>query len=137
MLIQLTMELNFTPKTTMKVISKPIPIANVATMKIKKMSVSIPLDRVQMEQHSKLGIKKPDKLRTIKCSLKNILKRNEILNKHIIEKLFDATCRTNDIIIHTYQFLRLWILFEYENNSDIPIITKDTIKMSAKKSVKL
>ena len=120
------MENDITPKTTMKVI--PIPIS-VATMKTTKLSTLMPLNKVQMEQHSKLPLKVFDKLRTIKCSLKNILKKDIRLNKHIIEKLFDATCRTNDIIIHTYQFLRLWVLSKYENNLDVPIITENTIKM--------
>ena len=119
------MENDITPKTTMKVI--PIPIS-VATMKTTKLSTLMPLNKVQMEQHSKLPLKVFDKLRTIKCSLKNILKKDIRLNKHIIEKLFDATCRTNDIIIHTYQFLRLWVLSKYENNLNIPIITENTIK---------
>ena len=52
--------------------------------------------------------KPPDKYRTIKCSLKSISK-NE-LNQ---TKLFDACYRTHQIVIHTYQFLRLWILNKY------------------------
>ena len=65
--------------------------------------------------------KPPDKYRTIKCSLKSILK-NE-LNQ---TKLFDACYRTHQIVIHTYQFLRLWILNKYHNKQEIPIITDDT-----------
>jgi hypothetical protein len=65
-----------------------------------------------------------DKYRTVKCSLVSILK-----NKNNASILFDATNRTNQIIIYTYQFLRLWILYNYKNNSNIPIITEDTIKM--------
>jgi hypothetical protein len=75
--------------------------------------------------------KPPDKYRTIKCSLKSILK-NE-LNQ---TKLFDACYRTHQIVIHTYQFLRLWILNKYHNKQDIPIITDDTIKMAFKSLLK-
>jgi hypothetical protein len=75
--------------------------------------------------------KPPDKYRTIKCSLKSIVK-NE-LNQ---TKLFDACYRTHQIIIHTYQFLRLWILNKYHNKENIPLITDDTIKMAFKSLLK-
>ena len=75
--------------------------------------------------------KPPDKYRTIKCSLESIVK-NE-LNQ---SKLFNACYRTHQIVIHTYQFLRLWILNKYHNKKDIPIITDDTIKMAFKSLLK-
>jgi hypothetical protein len=75
--------------------------------------------------------KPPDKYRTIKCSLKSI--SNNELNQ---TKLFDACYRTHQIVIHTYQFLRLWILKKYHNKQDIPIITDDTIKMAFKSLLK-
>lgn len=75
--------------------------------------------------------KPPDKYRTIKCSLKSISK-NE-LNKN---KLFNACYRIYQIVIHTYQFLRLWILNKYHNKQEIPIITDDTIKMAFKSLIK-
>lgn len=75
--------------------------------------------------------KPPDKYKTIKCSLKSIVK-NE-LNQ---TKLFDACYRTHQIVIHTYQFLRLWILNKYHNKKEIPIITDDTIKMAFKSLLK-
>ena len=78
--------------------------------------------------------KPPDKYRTVKCSLNAIFK-----DKKIYEKLFDATNRTHQLVIHTYQFLRLWILNKYEqssNNIDIPIITEDTIYMAFKALIK-
>ncbi len=70
--------------------------------------------------------KPPDKIINTKCSLDGLLKNSE-LNKPI---LFDACIRTNQIVIHGYQFLRLWILHKYKNNLDIPKITFDIIKMS-------
>ena len=75
--------------------------------------------------------KPPDKLRTIKCSFTSILK-----DKNVTDKLFDATCRTHQIITHTYQFLRLWILYKYKKDKDIPIITENTIKMTFKTLIK-
>ena len=53
----------------------------------------------------------PDKYTTIKCSLKNIIKNED--DKNII---LNAVTRTNRIIIHTYQFLRLFILKKYNAN---------------------
>ncbi len=54
--------------------------------------------------------KPPDKLRTMKCSFNSIFK-----NKELTDKIFDAVNRTNQIVIHTYQFLRLYILYQYHN----------------------
>ena len=48
--------------------------------------------------------KPPDKLRTMKCSFNSIFK-----NKELTDNIFDAVNRTNQIVIHTYQFLRLYI----------------------------
>ncbi len=74
----------------------------------------------------------PDKYRTIKCSFKSIINGNNEFVANVTNKLFDATCRTNEIIIHTYQFLRLWILDKYHTNKTIPVITGDTIRMAFK-----
>ena len=81
--------------------------------------------------------KPPDKYKTIKYTLDNILVKHKdnttILDKNI---LFSAILRTHHLIIHTYQFLRLWILDKYHTNKDIPIITEDTIKMTFKVLIK-
>jgi hypothetical protein len=71
--------------------------------------------------------KPPDKIVVVKCPLKKILK-----NPDDKLKIFDVCFRTNKLVIHTYQFLRLWILNKYTNNEIIPEITKDTIKMTFK-----
>ena len=68
--------------------------------------------------------KPPDKYRTIKCSIKSII--NKDLN---MTKLFDAMMRTHRIVIHTYQFIRLWILNKYHTKIDIPLINEDLIRM--------
>ena len=75
--------------------------------------------------------KPPDKYRTVKCPLNSIIK--DELNQSI---LFDACFRTHQIVIHTYQLLRLWVLDKYHNNKSIPIITIDTIKMAFKALLK-
>jgi len=71
--------------------------------------------------------KPPDPLRTVKTSFKSIIKPE--LNQEII---FDAVNRTHQIVIHTYQILRLWILNKYHSNEIIPIITTDIISMAMK-----
>jgi hypothetical protein len=78
-------------------------------------------------QNTIIPKKPPDKLRTTKCAFNDIVKDK---NTSII--LFDAVTRTHKIVIHTYQFIRLWILHKYHNNQEIPIITEDTIKMTFK-----
>lgn len=74
--------------------------------------------------------KEPDKYSTIKLPINKILRSD-------MELVFnDAIIRTNKLVIHVYQFLRLWILHKYENKEDIPLITKDTIQMCFKALIK-
>ena len=81
--------------------------------------------------------KPPDKYKTIKYTLDSILAKDKNKKTILDEKiLFNAVFRTHQVIIHTYQFLRLWILDKYHNNKDISIITDDTIKMAFKVLVK-
>jgi hypothetical protein len=75
--------------------------------------------------------KPPDKYRTIKCSFKQIIK-----NKEDGAKIFDAVIRTHKIVTHTYQFLRLFILYNYKKKNDILEINEDTIKMAFKTLMK-
>ena len=62
--------------------------------------------------------RKPDKYRTMKCPLKNI-----IIDQRNIEVLFEAMMRTHKLVIQSYQFLRFWILKKYKDNKTIPEIT--------------
>ena len=75
--------------------------------------------------------KPPDKLRTVKCSFKKIIK-----NKEHIVKIFDAIVRTHKIVSHAYQFLRLYILYCYKKNKKNIDINTETIKMVFKVLVK-
>jgi hypothetical protein len=72
--------------------------------------------------------KPPDKIITTKCSLDKIL-----LEPDFKPILFDVCFRTNKIVIHTYQFLRLWLLHKYKNNLDIPEINFNTLKIMLSK----
>jgi hypothetical protein len=71
--------------------------------------------------------KKPDKYRVIKCSLKRIIKDDSNISEFV-----DVCSRTHKLVIHTYQFLRLWILSEYHKNNNLPLISEDTIRMAFK-----
>lgn len=65
-----------------------------------------------------------DKYQTLKVSLKQIVKDNDVKRQ-----LFEVVTRSNKLVIHVYQLLRLWILNKYHTNQEIPQITDDTIKM--------
>ena len=59
----------------------------------------------------------------VKTSLKSILKNHNhnfpIINNLVLE--------CNEIVIRTYQFIRLFILHKYYKNESIPKLDKDTI----------
>ena len=62
--------------------------------------------------------------KSIKISLKNILKNPET----DLEKINDAVIRINQIVIHTLQFLKLYLLHYYENNEyTLPMVDKKFI----------
>ena len=58
----------------------------------------------------------------IKTSLKSIAK-----NDFVISKLNDATIMANKIVIHSLQFLKLYLIHLYDNNEKLPIINKQFI----------
>ena len=67
--------------------------------------------------------KPPDKYKTLKIPLKNIL----IDPRYA---LLLPISNVNKLVIHVYQFLRLWILYKFENNVSVPIITEKIIVMT-------
>lgn len=73
--------------------------------------------------------KPPEFFKSIKTSLKSVLKHHE-LNTKIIN---DAVVKSNKIVIHTLQFLKLYLLDYYENNNQtLPIVSKKLINNSMK-----
>jgi hypothetical protein len=73
--------------------------------------------------------KPPEFFKSIKTSLKSVLKHPEINTKI----LNDAVVRTNKMVIHTLQFLKLYLLYYYEkNNSTLPVINEELINNSMK-----
>jgi len=68
--------------------------------------------------------KPPEFFKSTKTSLKSVLKHPEINTK----LLNDAVVKSNKIVIHTLQFLKLYLLDYYENNSQtLPIVSKELI----------
>jgi hypothetical protein len=63
-----------------------------------------------------------DYMKTNKDNIKNIIRDEKIL-PHIN----DLTIRTNKIVIHAYQFLKLYLLHLYENNQPFPVLDKEYI----------
>ncbi len=63
-------------------------------------------------------------LKTVKTSLESIIKY-----KKILQKIKEVACRVNKIIIHTYNFLKIYCLDFYKNsnNKTIPNINKKLI----------
>ena len=71
--------------------------------------------------------KPPEFFKSIKTSLKSVLKHPE-LNTKIIN---DVVVKSNKIVIHTLQFLKLYLLDYYENNNQtLPIVSKELINNS-------
>lgn len=73
--------------------------------------------------------KPPEFFKSIKTSLKSILKHQDI-NLH---KINDAVIRANKIVIHILQFMKLFLLHYYEhNNFTLPLINDDFINSCMK-----
>lgn len=66
-----------------------------------------------------------DKYRSVKITLNKILNdKNSDVNI-----LLDSVYRTNKIVINAYQFIRLYLLYQYKNNENLLILNKDIIKI--------
>jgi hypothetical protein len=63
-----------------------------------------------------------DFMKTTKDNIKNTIR--DILN---IEKINDIATKTNKIVIHTYQFLKLYLVYLYKNKKTFPTIDKEYI----------
>ena len=69
-----------------------------------------------------------DYMKTNKDSLNNIIKNIKLTNNNsVLDILQDAIYRTNKIVVHTYNFLKLYILYLNDNKLDIPMIDKQFI----------
>ena len=60
---------------------------------------------------------------TIKTSLKSILKNYEVNGPIINQLVIDC----NEIVVRTYQLIRLYLLHKYYQNESVPHLDKDMI----------
>ena len=63
-----------------------------------------------------------DYMKTNKDNIKNVLK-----DANILPIINDLVNRTNKIVIHAYQFIKLYCIFLYENELKFPVIDKEFI----------
>jgi len=63
-----------------------------------------------------------DYMKTNKDNIKNVIR-----DENLLPLINDITIRTNKIVIHSYQFLKLYLLHLYENNQSFPILDKEYI----------
>ena len=70
-----------------------------------------------------------DYMKTNKDFMNNIIKNIKLSNnKTMLDILQDAVYRTNKIVIHTYNFIKLYILYLYDKDIDIPLIDIQFVK---------
>jgi hypothetical protein len=73
--------------------------------------------------------KPPEFFKSIKTSLKSILKHPDTNTS----KINDAVIKANKIMIHTLQYMKLFLLYYYENNNHtLPVISKEFINNTMK-----
>jgi|688.fasta_scaffold106123_3 hypothetical protein len=63
-----------------------------------------------------------DYMKTNKDNINNIIK-----DPTILPIINDLVNRTNKIVIHSYQFIKLYLIYHYDNNILFPVINKDFI----------
>ena len=63
-----------------------------------------------------------DYMKTNKDNIKNVIR-----NENLLPLINDITIRTNKIVIHSYQFLKLYLLYLYENKQPFPVLDKEYI----------
>ena len=54
---------------------------------------------------------------------------NRIINNGVKNKITNACITANEMLIHVYQFIRLFILYKYHNNQNIPNIDVNFVKL--------
>ena len=75
--------------------------------------------KVKKKKDDNLNI---DYMKTIKDNIKNVIR-----NENILVDINDLVIKTNKIVIHSYQFLKLYLLDLYKNNKSFPLIDKEFI----------
>ena len=68
-----------------------------------------------------------------KTNIKNIIKNIRMNNDTLIlEHLNDVVFTVHKIVIHTYQFLKMYLIHLYDNKKDFPIIDISFIRIIMK-----
>ena len=75
--------------------------------------------KVKKKKDDNLNI---DYMKTTKDNIKNVIR-----NENILVDINDLVIKTNKIVIHSYQFLKLYLLDLYKNNKSFPLIDKEFI----------
>jgi len=70
--------------------------------------------------------KPPEKIITLKTSLKKIIK------KQVFKPLNDFILRTHKLTILAYQFIEAFLLFQFHNSKEFPILNDDFVNMAFK-----
>ena len=73
-------------------------------------------------KEKKTGEENFDYMKTNKDNINNMIK-----DQTILPIINDLVNRTNKIVIHAYQFIKLYCIYKYENNLQLPIIDKEFI----------
>ena len=77
---------------------------------------------------------KPDKIKppikVVKISAEKLFLDNKTktMKQSIINNILDATSKVNELTIHSYQFLRLYVLNNYESDVPIPLMDEELLK---------
>ena len=74
--------------------------------KKKKIEIKNPNEKLDLTR-------KRENCKTVKTSLRSI-----VMNKNVQTKVNELAMRCNDIVIDTYQFIRLYCLYQYKNDKD-------------------
>jgi hypothetical protein len=72
--------------------------------------------------------KPPEFFKSVKTSLKSILKHPDINTP----KIQNTIVKANKIVIHTLQFLKLYFLHQYETTNALPVMSKELVKSTMK-----
>ena len=80
------------------------------------------MSKKKKDDTSKEEFEKFDYMKTIKNNINNVLK-----DKAVLPIINDLVIRTNKIVIHSCNFIKLYCIYLYENNLEFPLIDKNFI----------
>ena len=81
------------------------------------------MSKMKKDDTTKEEFEKFDYMKTVKNNINNVLK-----DKAILPIINDLVIRTNKIVIHSCNFIKLYCIYLYENDLDFPLIDKNFIR---------